>query len=156
MNEWKNRQMNRLNKWMYGRTDGWTDRWMDRQMNRWMNGQTGKWMDELIAVFLQVICHQLGMSDYSSKAILLSADSTQNLIWLDNVQCNGSESGIQDCASEGWGMHSCSGNIQYAGVNCQYRGMYICIICELVCSILHRGTEHYPQPQRYHITILGS
>ena len=83
------------------------------------------------------------MSDYSSKAILLSADSTQNLIWLDNVQCNGSESGIQDCASEGWGIHSCSGNTQYAGVNCQYRGMYICIICELACSICHHEIEHY-------------
>ena len=96
------------------------------------------------------------MSDYSSKAILLSADSTQNLIWLDNVQCNGSESGIQDCASEGWGIHSCSGNIQYAGVNCQYRGMYICIIwlrvhwytvlCIMKQSIIH-GID---------VTILGS
>ena len=28
-------------------------------------------------------------------------------IWLDNVQCNGTERDIDECSHDGWGVHSC-------------------------------------------------
>ena len=28
-------------------------------------------------------------------------------IWLDDIQCNGSEKHIADCAHNNWGIHNC-------------------------------------------------
>ena len=31
-------------------------------------------------------------------------------IWLDDVNCNGTESGLEECTHPGWGQHNCSHN----------------------------------------------
>jgi len=28
-------------------------------------------------------------------------------IWLENIQCRGTEADINDCSHNGWGVHSC-------------------------------------------------
>lgn len=81
----------------------------------------------------QVVCRQLNGSFGSPKAILLSADFTEHLVWLDNVQCNGSESRISDCVHNGWAVHNCQGGDVVAGVNCVYKGNFHYTTIFLTC-----------------------
>jgi len=55
----------------------------------------------------KVVCRMMGYEDgghYIGKRY--SAGSGR--IWLDDVQCNGTETSIADCEHRGWGYHSCS------------------------------------------------
>ena len=38
-------------------------------------------------------------------------------IWLDNVNCNGSETDIGNCSHRGWGTHDC-GHIEDVSIRC--------------------------------------
>ena len=42
-------------------------------------------------------------------------------IWLDDVQCDGSEDNFASCAHRGWGNHNCR-HIEDAGVECSNTG----------------------------------
>eukprot|EP00731_Ephydatia_muelleri_P035508 Em0130g2a len=57
----------------------------------------------------QVICRQLGFSGTSvafSNAYF-GADSSNQPIWLDDVNCLGTETNVGQCLSGGWGIHNC-------------------------------------------------
>ena len=43
-------------------------------------------------------------------------------IWLDNVNCVGTESRLVDCPDNGFGIHNC-GHSEDAGVTCLTSGM---------------------------------
>lgn len=45
-------------------------------------------------------------------------------IWLDNVQCSGSESRLIDCPANPVGLHNCR-HSEDAGVRCQDSGIAI-------------------------------
>ncbi|KAL5509606.1 hypothetical protein EMCRGX_G005000 [Ephydatia muelleri] len=70
----------------------------------------------------QVICCQLGFSGTSvafSNAYF-GAGSSNQPIWLDGVNCLGTETNVGQCLSGGWGIHNCV-HMEDAGVRCSGR-----------------------------------
>uniref|UniRef100_A0A8C3PLE9 Macrophage receptor with collagenous structure n=1 Tax=Calidris pygmaea TaxID=425635 RepID=A0A8C3PLE9_9CHAR len=61
-----------------------------------------------------VVCRMLG---YSRAISAFTATPGSGQIWLDDVNCSGSEASIFDCQKPGWGVHNCSHN-EDAGVEC--------------------------------------
>jgi len=61
--------------------------------------------------------------------ILGSVPDGTGQIWLDNVNCGGTESRLIDCPANALGAHNC-GHAEDAGVSCQTTGTdQICNIC---------------------------
>ena len=77
----------------------------------------------------RVICRQLGHAGALQATSSASFGQGTGTIWLDNVQCIGNETRIEDCTHGGWGVHNCN-HFEDAGVVCS--GMlynYIIIYC---------------------------
>ena len=64
-----------------------------------------------------VVLHSGGrtMSDHSSGTF----EKGTGVIWLDNVECTGTESSLKDCPHRQWGRHNCQHN-QDAGCECKF------------------------------------
>ena len=86
-----------------------------------------------------VVCNELQYQralsvSYSSH---YGTGSTDDHIWMDNVNCNGSESRLQDCPFKGWGRHDCNHG-DAAGVRCKGENEYIYILsCSLSLPSYH-------------------
>ncbi|NXK23301.1 MARCO protein, partial [Arenaria interpres] len=61
-----------------------------------------------------VVCRMLG---YSRAVSAFTATPGSGQIWLDDVNCSGSETSIFDCPKPNWGVHNCSHN-EDAGLEC--------------------------------------
>lgn len=61
-----------------------------------------------------VFCRMLG---YSRGRALSSYGGGTGNIWLDNVNCQGTENSLWDCSKNSWGAHNCVHN-EDAGVEC--------------------------------------
>ena len=57
-------------------------------------------------VAARVVCLMLGYG-YFGHFLSRSYGAGSGQIWLDNVQCNGTERNIADCQHNGWGSHDC-------------------------------------------------
>ena len=66
----------------------------------------------------QVVCRQLGQPTTGAAILLLGAvpDGTGQ-IWLDNVNCRGTEARLIDCPANPLGSHNCV-HAEDAGVTC--------------------------------------
>ena len=74
-----------------------------------------------------VVCRQLGYK-YGIRALGKgSVLFGSGKIWLDNVNCTGSESNLTSCAHNGWGIHNC-GHDEDAGVECSSTGTIIKVL----------------------------
>ncbi|KAM9380263.1 macrophage receptor MARCO [Phaethornis superciliosus] len=61
-----------------------------------------------------VVCRMLG---YSHSVAAFTAKAGTGKIWLDDVNCSGSEESIFDCQKPAWGVNNCS-HSEDAGVEC--------------------------------------
>ncbi|XP_072025363.1 LOW QUALITY PROTEIN: uncharacterized protein [Amphiura filiformis] len=66
----------------------------------------------------RVVCRQLGLPHGAAEAIGNAAfGQGSGEIWLDNVQCTGSENRLDECNHRGWGIENCD-HREDAGVRC--------------------------------------
>ena len=65
----------------------------------------------------RVACRELGYPDAASALQSAHFGAGSGEIWLDNVNCAGSEDSIENCPHNGWGSHNC-GHGEDASVVC--------------------------------------
>ena len=71
----------------------------------------------------QVVCRQQGFLFALSALPGASFGQGSGTIWLDEVDCKGSEQSLKDCPSRGWGVQSCD-HFEDASVLCSDEGKF--------------------------------
>ena len=56
----------------------------------------------------RVVCRELGYRDAISSPRHARFGGGRGKIWLDDVNCQGNETSIDDCGHRGWGINDCS------------------------------------------------
>ena len=64
-----------------------------------------------------VVCRQLGFPSASAAPHSARYGQGSDPIWMDNVQCSGTEASLFHCTHNGWGSHNC-GHGEDASVVC--------------------------------------
>ena len=67
----------------------------------------------------QIVCDELGLGDANAATIRAFYGRGSRIIWLDNVECVGTEGTIGNCSHSGWGIHSYCSHFYDAGVKCR-------------------------------------
>ncbi|KAG5265485.1 hypothetical protein AALO_G00243010 [Alosa alosa] len=82
-------------------------------------GEWGTICDDDFTLFnAHVLCRQLGFVSATGWTHSAKYGKGAGKIWLDNVQCSGSETSISVCKSRGWGNSDCTHD-EDAGVICK-------------------------------------
>ena len=100
-----------------------------------INGQWGTVCDDSWdSNAARVVCRQLGYTSGTAYGGAVYGQGSGR-IWLDNLNCTGSEDSLLNCGHRGIGRHSCSHG-EDASVVC-YRGEYPCSSCNLANYIIY-------------------
>ncbi len=82
------------------------------------------------------------MLGYSNGYVMGNRSPGSGPIWLEGVQCRGSETDIADCPHKSWGVHSCR-HSEDVSVRCGRSPPTGEDVCKVVCMIRH----HHYKPQ---------
>ena len=65
-----------------------------------------------------MVCRQLGYPGAVRVISSYTTGSYTNQIWLDDVQCTGNETSIDQCSHNGFNIYDCDFNTDQIGVEC--------------------------------------
>uniref|UniRef100_A0A4X2LN05 Lysyl oxidase homolog n=1 Tax=Vombatus ursinus TaxID=29139 RepID=A0A4X2LN05_VOMUR len=74
--------------------------------------------DDFTLQAAHVLCRELGFTEATGWAHSAKYGAGTGRIWLDNLNCRGTEQSITECASRGWGNSDCTHD-EDAGVICK-------------------------------------
>lgn len=73
----------------------------------------------MILTYFYQNCIRLGMFRNTSEAYGRNVyGKGADFVWLDHVECDGSENGIDDCRHSAWGSNNCYSKYYYVSINC--------------------------------------
>ena len=75
-----------------------------------------------------VVCNQLYLGEAMNAIRGAFYGQSSGKIWLDDLNCTGTEKSIKQCPHNGWGTQNCS-HSKTAGVKCTTGMLYIYIQC---------------------------
>uniref|UniRef100_W5K1C0 SRCR domain-containing protein n=1 Tax=Astyanax mexicanus TaxID=7994 RepID=W5K1C0_ASTMX len=85
-----------------------------------------------------VVCRELGCGEAVDALSESHFGSGSGQIWMDNVDCSGSESTLKNCRSPLWGKHNCN-KTHNSGVICSGVRLVGGSRCSGRVEVLHRG-----------------
>ena len=97
----------------------------------------------------KVVCYSLGFGLFGHEVNISLYSIGKSHIWLDDIQCSGSERHISECSHRGWGVHNCGHNEDVA-VSCTGDRTPIISPSTSTVSASKRGV-----PGRVQIIIVG-
>ena len=99
----------------------------------------------------QVACRQLGFGSPIAFNHFPHYGEGSGQIWLDNVECVGTELTIEDCSHNGWACHNCP-HYKDIGVHCSLPDGNNCsfvFACVYMCTIITGAVDLVNGPTKY-------
>ena len=82
-----------------------------------------------------VVCRQLGFPGVMSVAMPGNFPNGTGTIWMDEVDCFGTESSLFECSYKGWGVKGCT-HEKDVGIYCSPKSEFTCTELFAICNIL--------------------
>ncbi|ROI15309.1 Deleted in malignant brain tumors 1 protein [Anabarilius grahami] len=86
-----------------------------------------------------VVCRELGCGNVMEAKSVVYFGQGSGQIWMDDVNCTGTESSLKNCWTPGWGIHNC-GHHKDAGIICNSVRLVNGDSCSGRVEVLHNGT----------------